>query len=200
LAYFTEINNLTPFINISFKVPFSSETHLQSFGAHFWKPLFGTSLSGLVTFALTSSVLANHYFFRTLFVIGTRKRQAATSPGNMADASKPSHCASQGTFYYQRPMCRCVVVEMNPAASYPFLRTFPSHCIPRATEDFNAHSFIYSISFWNKFIVDETLNTKERHQPATRILIDTRTAFTKKFMAFINSRFYHCRSAIRSFK
>jgi hypothetical protein len=61
-------------------------------------------------------------------------------------------------------MCRCVVVQKKPVVSCPFFRTFSSHGILEATEAFVVRFFVYRTLFWNKFVVYETLNTKENHE------------------------------------
>jgi hypothetical protein len=46
------------------------------------------------------------------------------------------------------------IIAKKLAVSCPFFWTFPS-CWG-ATEDFDARFFVYSMPFWNKFMVEET--------------------------------------------
>jgi hypothetical protein len=55
-------------------------------------------------------------------------------------------------------------VQKKPAVLYTFFRTFSSQGIPEATEAFVVRFFVYSTPFWYKFIVYETLNTKENDE------------------------------------
>jgi hypothetical protein len=55
-------------------------------------------------------------------------------------------------------------VHKTPAVSCQFFRTSSSHCIPEVMEDFDVHLLVYSMPFWNKFIVDGIVRIKENRK------------------------------------
>jgi hypothetical protein len=61
--------------------------------------------------------------------------------------------------------------------------------IPQTTGTFAVRLFAYNIHFWNKFVVDETLNVTEILQNEAQIVTGNHAAITRKFMPLVNMRF-----------
>jgi hypothetical protein len=95
--------------------------HSQSFRKHSWKLFVDTSVIALVAFSVTSSVLINHFPFRTLVVMDTGK--VATDQENIVDAPKLLPYACQGTFC---PSATNVQVHCCAEETSCFIPIFPN--------------------------------------------------------------------------
>jgi hypothetical protein len=75
--------------------------------------LFEASVSALVAFAVTSSVLAIRLRFNTTFSGGKRKHEGCNKSGEHGGYPMWSHCAWKGNFWTQLPML-CYAEETCP--------------------------------------------------------------------------------------
>jgi hypothetical protein len=75
---------------------------------------------------------------------GTRKNQLKSGQKSMGDDAVLLHCSLLRTLEQNRPVCWSIVVKKMPTVRSPFLVTFPSDRIPKATKDISVHFFIHS--------------------------------------------------------
>jgi hypothetical protein len=117
----------------------------EAFGSIPEKPFVGTSISSHVTSAVTSLALVNCCLFRTLFSHGNRKTSGSDKSGEYSEHSKAI------TLWLARYF-------------WPLKTNMQEHCNAEETRCFIPIFLTFSLPFWNKFIVDNTLSINENLQ------------------------------------
>jgi hypothetical protein len=105
-------------------------------------------------------VLANFFFSEHFQIIEIGKSWTVTNLSDMSDTPKLLHCNWQGTFGPPTTdvQVHCIAEETN--LSCPVLQILLSYRIPEVMKEFDIHFFVYSIAFWDTFLVDETQSIK----------------------------------------
>jgi hypothetical protein len=162
-------------------------------GNHFY-----VSVNDIVAFALTSLALDNFYPFWTLFSLGNKKISGGKFEEYGGCSKAGSLCLAK-YFVPPRPdvQVRCRAPETN--CFVPIFLNFSFSQLPWRDGGFRS---MFLASFWNKFLVDETLFSsfvEAGGLPQCRSSL-TLARPSRKYLSLVDLRSLHCRLTIRFFK